>query len=81
MLLDATLVYGAFSMGVCSHGEYGARPGTIVSYPCQYDSKGNLAVVEHIELDAVAQKRISASFDEIAAEADLCRSLDLILSD
>lgn len=78
MLLDSNLAYGAFSMGVCSHGEYGAKSGTIVSYPCHYDSKGNLAVVEHIELDPIAIKRISASFDEIANEADLCRSLDLI---
>ncbi len=78
MLLDSNLAYGAFSMGVCSHGEYGAKPGTIVSYPCYYDNKGNLSVVEHIELDPVAMKRISASFEEIANEADLCRSLDLI---
>ena len=66
-------------MGVCSHGEYGAKPGTVVSYPCQHDSKGRLRVIEHIDLDPIAQKRVALSFDEIANEAELCRSLDLII--
>ena len=78
MLLDSHQAYGAFSMGVCSHGEYGARPGTIVSYPCHYNAKGQLSIVEHIDLDPVTQKHIALSFDEIANEADLCRDLNLI---
>lgn len=78
MLLDANPAYGPFSMGVCSHGEYGAKPGTVVSYPCQHDSNGHLSVIEHIDLDPIAQKRVALSFDEIANEAELCRSLDLI---
>ena len=78
LLLDQNQSYGPFSMGVCSHGEYGAQPGTIVSYPCVYDAKGELSIIEHIDLDPVAQQRVTASFDEIAEEANQCRALDLI---
>ena len=78
LLLDQNQCYGNFSMGVCSHGEYGAQPGTIVSYPCVYNAKGELSIVEHIDLDPIAQQRIALSFEEIANEANQCRSLDLI---
>ena len=78
LLLDQNQCYGAFSMGVCSHGEYGAQPGTIVAYPCVYDAKGNLVIVENIALDATAQARIAASFQEVADEAEQCRVLGLI---
>ena len=79
ILLEPSHYYGAFSMGVCSHGEYGAQPGTIVSYPCVYKEKGELSIVEHIDLDADVQNKIAKSFAEISAEAQLCRDLGLIV--
>ncbi|MEC8882821.1 MAG: malate dehydrogenase [Pseudomonadota bacterium] len=81
VLVDSEQGYGSFSMGVYSNGEYGAQPGTIVSYPCHYDSKGRLRVVPNISLDAATQKRIAHSFAEISNEAALCRDLDLIIND
>jgi malate dehydrogenase len=77
-LLTPDHAYGAFSMGVRSNGEYGATAGTIVSYPCIYDNKGQLRIAEHIDLDPIAQKRVLHSFEEIASEAEMCRSLGLL---
>lgn len=77
-LLAPDHAYGAFSMGVYSNGEYGATPGTIVSYPCIYNAKGQLRIAEHINLDPTAQKRVQHSFEEIAAEAAMCRELGLL---
>jgi malate/lactate dehydrogenase len=65
-------------MGVCSNGEYGATAGTIVSYPCVYDNKGQLRIAEHIDLDPTAQKCVLHSFEEIASEAEACRSMGLL---
>lgn len=81
VLLEPEQGYGAFSMGVYSHGEYGAQAGTVVSYPCYYNNKGELTVSANIDLDIISQKRVLHTFSEIAQEAALCRELGLIVTD
>ena len=56
------------SLAVVSHGEYGAADGLIVSYPITSSGGGSWRIVEGVQHDAEAQKRITASFEELAEE-------------
>ena len=69
-LIDKDSTQGPFSLAVCSQGEYGATPGTIVSYPCHFDASGSIQVVADIQHNDFAQARMAASFAEIAQEAE-----------
>ena len=69
LLIDRDPDLGMFSLGVCSDGEYGAVPGTVVSYPCYFKEDGSLCIVEGVAHNAYAQSCLDKSFQEIAAEA------------
>ena len=64
-----------FSIAICSSGEYGAKPGSIVSYPCQFDASGSLSVVSGLTHNDFAQGKLDASFAEIAQEIAQVESL------
>lgn len=70
MLIDADADQGLFSLGVCSEGAYGSKPGTIVSLPCCFNDVGVLEVLEDIKHDAFAQGKLDATFKELADEAE-----------
>tara|TARA_B100000989_G_C19527794_1_gene467877 strand:+ start:17 stop:1000 length:984 start_codon:yes stop_codon:yes gene_type:complete len=78
MLIDADQDQGVFSLAICSNGEYGATPGTIVSYPCYYNEQGVLTVVEGIEHNGFAKEKLQATFKELADEAQLIEDLGLV---
>ncbi|MEC8064173.1 MAG: malate dehydrogenase [Pseudomonadota bacterium] len=75
MLIDKNPDYGMFSIAICSSGEYGAKPGSIVSYPCQFDASGSLSVVSGLTHNDFAQGKLDASFAEIAQEIAQVESL------
>ncbi|MEE2769974.1 MAG: malate dehydrogenase [Pseudomonadota bacterium] len=66
-----------FSLGICSDGEYGAKPGLMVSYPCIMDA-GELKVIDDISLDSYVADQAKLSFDELASEYDQLKALNII---
>ena len=68
LLNDANPDYGMFSIALCSQGEYGAKPGSIVSYPCQYNNSGELEVVSNLQHNDFAKAKLEATFAEIEKE-------------
>ena len=67
-LMDKSPVAGAQSIGMVSQGEYGSQPGNVVSFPCQFDSEGQLYVVPDLVHDEFAQSRLARTFAELAEE-------------
>jgi len=65
------------SLAICSRGEYGAPEGLQFGFPIVSDGDG-WAVVEDLEHDAFAEDRIRITTEELVAERDEVRSLDLI---
>lgn len=70
LLMDRDPDLGAFSLGVYSRGEYGATPGTIVSYPCRFTDSGKLEIVQGLRHNDFAQARLKNTFQELAREVD-----------
>lgn len=68
-LIDKDNMQGWFSMGTYSNGEYGATPGTIVSYPCVFDEGGNFNIVKDLKHSDKAKEAIAKTFEEIRNEA------------
>ena len=68
LLIDRDPDLGAFSLGVHSRGEYGATPGTVVSYPCRFSSEGKLEIVQGLDHNDFIRVRIEKSFQEITHE-------------
>jgi malate dehydrogenase len=56
------------SLAVVSHGEYGAQEGLVCSYPITSSGGGAWTVVEGVSHDDEAQKRVTATFEELAEE-------------
>jgi malate dehydrogenase len=65
------------SAGVVSHGEYGVPAGLISSFPVRAVD-GAWQIVEGLEIDEDARRRIDASVAELVEERDAVRSLGLI---
>ena len=63
-----------FSAGVVSDGSYGVPPGLVYSYPLQSDGT-DWRVVQGLDLDESAKKRIAVSADELVAERDAVKDL------
>lgn len=66
-----------FSVALNSKGEYGARPGLIVSYPVQYKA-GQLIVLNDWQHTEWAKQKIQASFMELEEEYQQISQLGLI---
>lgn len=70
LLMDRDPDLGIFSLGVYSRGEYGAKPGTIVSYPCHFTEEGKLEIVQGLVHNEFIQTRLAKTFEELAREGE-----------
>jgi malate dehydrogenase len=65
------------SMAVPSDGSYGVEEGVISGFPCQcFD--GNWSIVEGLEITDFSRARIDATVDELRAERDTVKKLELV---
>ncbi len=65
------------SMSVMSDGSYGAPDGIVTSFPCTC-ADGDFTIVGDAGINEFSQTKISASWDELAAERDTVKGLGLI---
>jgi malate dehydrogenase len=66
-----------YSVGRCSHGEYGIDPGLIFSFPSRTEN-GVSRIVENLPLDDFARGKLDATLDELRKERDAVKELGLI---
>lgn len=66
-----------FSVARCSQGEYGIDEGLIFSFPSRTEN-GSLKVIEGLQLNEFAQKKIAITLDELRKERDTVKELGLI---
>jgi malate dehydrogenase len=74
-LLTPTPAGDWVSAAVVSKGEYGVPAGLVFSYPCRSDGKGNLTVVEGVQLDAFGKQKFQATLQELLEEKEAVASL------
>jgi malate dehydrogenase len=67
----------SFSVARCSEGEYGVDEGLIFSVPCRTEN-GKLKVITGIKQNEFGQKKFDLTLDELRAERDAVRELELI---
>jgi malate dehydrogenase len=65
------------SMSVPSDGSYGVEEGLISGFPCTC-SGGEWKIFEGLDIDDFSRERIDASADELKAERDAVKDLDLV---
>ncbi|HVN69550.1 MAG TPA: malate dehydrogenase [Candidatus Binatia bacterium] len=68
-----------YSVGRCSHGEYGVDPGLIFSFPSRTEN-GVSYIVEGIEQGEFGRAKIEATLEELRKERDAVKELGLIPS-
>jgi malate dehydrogenase len=66
-----------YSVGRCSHGEYGVDPGLIFSFPSRTEN-GVSRIVEGIEHDEFGRRKVAETLDELRTERDAVKELGLI---
>ncbi len=66
-----------YSVGRCSHGEYGVDPGLIFSFPSRTEG-GVSRIVEGIEHDEFGQRKLAATLEELRKERGAVEELGLI---
>ncbi len=66
-----------YSVGRCSHGEYGVDPGLIFSFPSRTED-GISHIVEGIEHDEFGQRKLAATLEELRKEREAVEELGLI---
>jgi malate dehydrogenase len=66
-----------YSVGRCSHGEYGVDPGLIFSFPSRTEN-GVSRIVEGIEHDEFGRAKLALTLDELRKERDAVKELGLI---
>ena len=66
-----------YSVGRCSHGEYGVDPGLIFSFPSRTEN-GVSRIVDGIEHGEFGRARVAATLDELRKERDAVKDLGLI---
>jgi malate dehydrogenase len=66
-----------YSVGRCSHGEYGVDPGLIFSFPSRTEN-GVSRIVEGIEHGEFGRARLAATLEELRKERDAVKDLGLI---
>lgn len=76
-LTTETAPGATFSMCLASAGQYGVDKGLIFSYPCRVEG-GKLKVVEGISHNEFGQEKFKATLDELRAERDSVKSMNLI---
>lgn len=67
-----------FSVCLASQGEYGVDPGLIFSFPTQITASGETKVVEGLTHNDFGKQRFQATLDELRAERDAVKSMELI---
>jgi malate dehydrogenase len=77
-LRTATAKGDWFSVAVASTGQYGAPGGLQFGFPVVSDGRGGWSVVEGLAHDDFAEGRIRVTTDELLAERNDVRELDLI---
>jgi malate dehydrogenase len=65
-----------YSVGRCSHGEYGIDPGLIFSFPSRTEN-GVSRIVEGIEHDAFGRRKLDETLEELRKERDAVKELGL----
>jgi malate dehydrogenase len=68
-----------YSVGRCSHGEYGVDPGLIFSFPSRTE-RGVSRIVEGIEHGEFGRAKLAATLDELRKERHAVKELGLIPS-
>ncbi len=66
-----------YSVGRCSHGEYGVDPGLIFSFPSRTEN-GVSRIVEGIEHDEFGRRKLAATLEELRKEREAVEELGLI---
>jgi malate dehydrogenase len=66
-----------YSVGRCSHGEYGVDPGLIFSFPSRTEN-GVSRIVVGIEHDEFGRRKLAATLEELRKERDAVKELGLI---
>lgn len=66
-----------YSVGRCSHGEYGVDPGLIFSFPSRTEN-GVSRIVEGLEHDEFGRAKLAATLEELRKERDAVKDLGLI---
>jgi malate dehydrogenase len=64
-----------FSAGVVSDGSYGIPSGLVYSFPLRTQDGKNWSVVQGLDIDDDARKRLDASAAELIAERDAVKDL------
>ena len=65
------------SAGIVSHGEYGVPEGLVSSFPVR-SVDGEWRIVEGLEMDAWAQRRLDATVAELVSEREAVRALGVL---
>jgi malate dehydrogenase len=68
-----------YSVGRCSHGEYGVDPGLVFSFPSR-TTGGVSRIVDGLEHDEFGQAKLAATLEELRKERDAVKELGLIPS-
>lgn len=66
-----------YSVGRCSHGEYGVDPGLIFSFPSRTEN-GVSRIVEGVAHGEFGHSRLETTLDELRKERDTVKELGLI---
>jgi malate dehydrogenase len=66
-----------YSVGRCSHGEYGVDPGLIFSFPSRTEN-GVSRIVEGIAHDEFGRAKLAGTLEELRKERDAVKELGLI---
>lgn len=66
-----------YSVGRCSHGEYGVDPGLIFSFPSRTE-RGVSRIVEGLEHDEFGRNKLAHTLEELRKERDAVKVLGLI---
>jgi malate dehydrogenase len=66
-----------YSVGRCSHGEYGVDPGLIFSFPSRTEN-GVSRIVEGIEHDEFGRRKLAQTLEELRKEREAVEELGLI---
>lgn len=76
-LIHETPENQAYSMAICSQGEYGVPEGLIFSYPCRTQANETKPVLGIVHA-AFGQAKLQATIDELKAEREAVKALGLI---